>query len=63
MLEIRPAREGFIVFDTDEQEAIMRFESRDEAADLVAELVIAESREQLQAWKPPSARRQFYLAQ
>ena len=35
MLEIRPAREGFIVFDTDEQEAIMRFKSRDEAADLV----------------------------
>jgi hypothetical protein len=63
MLEIRPAREGFIVFDTDEQEAIMRFKSRDEAADLVVELVIAESREQLRAWKPPSARRQFYLAQ
>ncbi|MBB6249001.1 hypothetical protein [Rhodanobacter sp. A1T4] len=43
MLEIRPTPEGFILFDTDEQEAIMRFDSREEAAELVAELVIAES--------------------
>ena len=43
MLEIRPARKGFIVFDTDEQEPIMRFDSREEAVDLVAELVTAES--------------------
>jgi len=43
MLEVRPAREGFIVFDAYEQEPIMRFDSSDEAADLVAELVTAES--------------------
>jgi hypothetical protein len=62
MLEIRPARKGFVVFDSDEQEAIMRFGSYGDAVDLVAELVMAESREQLQAWQPPSVRQQFYLA-
>jgi len=35
------------MFDTDEQEPIIRSDSRDEAADLVTELVILESREQL----------------
>jgi hypothetical protein len=49
------------VFDTDEQEAIMRFGSYADAADLVADLVIAESREQLQAWQSPAARSHFYL--
>jgi hypothetical protein len=29
MLEVRPAREGFIVFDAYEQEPIMRFDSSD----------------------------------
>jgi hypothetical protein len=62
MLEIRPAQTGFIVFDTDEQEAIMRFGSYSDAADLVADLVIAESREQLQAWQSPAVRSRFYLA-
>jgi hypothetical protein len=61
MLEIRPGQTGFIVFDTDEQEAIMRFGSYADAADLVADLVIAESREQLQAWQSPAARSHFYL--
>jgi hypothetical protein len=49
MLEIRQATKGFIVFDTDEQAAIMRFDSHADAADLIAVLVIAESREQRQA--------------
>jgi len=49
MFEIRPALEGFIVFDTDEQESIMRFDSCHATVDLVAELVIAESREQSQS--------------
>lgn len=49
MLEIRQATKGFIVFDTDEQAAIMRFDSHADAADLIADLVIAESREQRQA--------------
>jgi hypothetical protein len=57
MLEIRPARKGFIVFDTDEREPIMRFDNRADATDLVAELVMAESREQLQAWQSPQARK------
>jgi hypothetical protein len=37
MLEIRPERNGLVVFDTDEREPIMRFAPRDDAADLVAE--------------------------
>lgn len=45
MLEIRATPEGFILFDTGEQEAIMRFDSRGEAEDLIAELMIAESPE------------------
>jgi len=57
MFEIRSSSAGFIVFDTAEQESIMRFDSKDEAAELVAELVIAESCAQLQAWKPPTVRR------
>lgn len=42
MLEIRAAPKGFVVFDTTEQEPIMRFDNRADATDLVAELVIAE---------------------
>jgi len=57
MFEIRSSSAGFVVFDTTEQEPIMRFDSKDEATELVAELVIAESCAQLQAWKPPTARR------
>lgn len=57
MLEIRPAQKGFIVFDTEEQESVMRFDSYRAAVDLVAELVIAESREHLQAWASPTERR------
>ena len=45
MLEIRPVCKGFIVFDTDEQEPIMRFDNQTDAANLVADLFIAESRE------------------
>jgi len=56
MFEIRSLPEGFVVFDTAKQEPIMRFDSKDEAAEFVAELVIAESYAQLQAWKPPRAR-------
>jgi len=56
MLEIRSAHKGFVVFDTDKQEAIMRFDNRSDAANLVAELVIAESQDQLQAWQPPAKR-------
>jgi len=55
MLEIRPSREGFIVFDTDEQESIIRFDNYRAAVDLVAELVIAESREQAHAWRSTAA--------
>ena len=51
MIEIRPALKGFVVFDTDEQEAIMRFGNFRDAVDLVSELVMAESREQLQVWR------------
>jgi hypothetical protein len=61
MLEIRPGQTGFIVFDTDEQEAIMRFGSYADAADLVVDLVIADSREQLKAWQSPATRSRFYL--
>jgi len=52
-LEIRSAREGFVVFDTaEEKPSCVLF--RADAADLLAELMIAESRDQLQAWHPRS---------
>jgi len=41
MLEIRSEGIGFVVFDTEEQEPIMRFDNRADAADLVAELALA----------------------
>jgi hypothetical protein len=56
MFEIRSVHKGFVVFNTDEQEPSMRFDNRSDAADLVAELVIAESQDQLQAWQPPAKR-------
>ena len=61
MFEIRSTRREFVVFDTVEQEAIMRFDNRDDADNLVVELVMAESRDQLKAWQSPATRRFFYL--
>jgi hypothetical protein len=40
-------------------ESIMLFGSYRDAVDLIAELVIAESRDQLPAWQPPCGRQQF----
>jgi hypothetical protein len=55
MLEILPARKGFVVYDTEEQESVMRFDSYRAAVDLVVELIAAESRERLQGWISPTA--------
>lgn len=45
--EIRP---GFGVFDTDAQEAIMRFGGRTKAATLAIGLTISEALDQLKEW-------------
>lgn len=58
MLEIRTAADNFVVFDTFEDEPIMRFDSRDEALDLIVELTMAETRAQLHAWVSPKERAQ-----
>jgi hypothetical protein len=53
MLEIRSARNEFVVFDTAEAEPIMRFGSQGAAAEFIVELTIAECHAHLQAWTPP----------
>lgn len=50
MLEIRAASDSFVVFDTEDDSPVMRFESRDEAVNLIVELVEAETLEGIQSF-------------
>ncbi|WP_216840589.1 hypothetical protein [Dyella sp. S184] len=50
MLEVRPASDGFMVYDTDADEPIVRFRSRTEADELAATLQIQEVHAQLARW-------------
>jgi hypothetical protein len=47
MLEIRPAHDGFTVYDTDTHESIITFPSRVEADELIASLQIEQMHAQL----------------
>lgn len=50
MLEIRTSPDSFVVFDTDDDAPVMRFDSRDEAVTLIVELVEAETLESSQTF-------------
>ncbi|TAL85453.1 MAG: hypothetical protein EPN74_08195 [Rhodanobacter sp.] len=50
MLEIHSKNDGFTVYDTEADEAVMRFSSRAEADELVASLQIRELHAKLQHW-------------
>jgi len=54
MLEVRPAFNGFMVYDTDANEPIVKFRSRAEADELVAALQIQELHAQLRRWSARS---------
>jgi len=49
MLEVRSADDGFTLYDTEADEAVMVFASRAEADELVAELQMQELRAQLRS--------------
>ena len=42
MLEVHPAPDGFTVYDTEAGEAVIKFASRAEAAEMIASLQIAD---------------------
>lgn len=48
MLEIRTLPDSFIVFDTEDDAPVMRFDNRDEAISLIVELIEAETLEGMQ---------------
>ena len=50
MLEVRQHDDGFLVFDTQANEPVMRFDDRRDADRLVAEMQIQELHTQLQGW-------------
>jgi hypothetical protein len=52
MLEVRPDDDGFVVFDTEADEPVMRFDNRSEADHLVAELQVQELHAELTNWSP-----------
>jgi hypothetical protein len=55
MLEVHSKDDGFTVFDTEADEAVMRFSSRAEADELVASLQIQELHAKLQRWSVDAA--------
>ena len=50
MLEVRHDQNGFLVYDSDADEPIMRFATRRDADTFVAELVIADEHAKLLRW-------------
>lgn len=50
MLEVRPAPDGFTVYDADAHESIITFPSRAEADELIASLQIEDMHAQLKQW-------------
>lgn len=52
MLEVRPATDGFTVYDTDVGEAVIKFASRAQAEEMIAALQIADLHAKLQRWAP-----------
>lgn len=54
MLEIRTCSDSFVVFDTEDDAPVMRFDRRDQAVDLIVELVEAETLEGIQTFDASS---------
>jgi hypothetical protein len=52
MLEVRPAADGFTVYDSEAGEAVIKFDSRAEADEMIATLQIADLNAKLQQWSP-----------
>ena len=52
MLEVRPAADGFTVYDSEAGEAVIKFDSRAEADEMIATLQIADVHGELQSWAP-----------
>lgn len=52
MLEVRPHNDGFIVFDTQAGEPVMRFADRRGADQLIAEIQVQELHNDLARWSP-----------
>lgn len=52
MLEVRPKDDGFVVFDTEANEPVMRFVDRRSADQLVAEMQVQELHSDLARWSP-----------
>jgi hypothetical protein len=50
MLEVRPQDDGFVVFDTEANEPVMRFVDRRSADQLVAEIQVQEVHADLARW-------------
>ena len=52
MLEVRNAGDGFVVYDTETDEAVMLFATYREADTLIASLQVDEIHTQLKRWSP-----------
>ena len=52
MLEVHSEPDGFTVYDSDADEAVVKFASRAEADELIAALQIQEAHAQLKRWSP-----------
>ncbi|MGN6739201.1 hypothetical protein [Dyella sp.] len=50
MLDVRTNRDGFVVYDTDSEEPVMRFGTLRDADAFVAEALIADLHAKLQRW-------------
>jgi hypothetical protein len=61
MLEIWPARECFVGFDTKKQVPVMRFDNMADKEELVAQVAIAETCEQPQEMAVASSAAPVYL--
>lgn len=53
MLDIRPIANRFVVFDTEFNEPVMRFDNRPDADAFLAEMTIAECHALLESWAAP----------
>lgn len=50
MLKVHPAPDGFTVYDVDADEAVVKFETRAEADELIATLQIQDTHAELRHW-------------
>ncbi|MEP6899279.1 MAG: hypothetical protein ABI870_12180 [Rhodanobacter sp.] len=53
MLDVRPIANRFVIFDTEFNEPVMRFDNRPDADAFLAEMTIAECHALLESWVAP----------